>query len=166
MMETMDRDTLRDLMRLPPRNPTSAEVILSWLGELQLPRGADVSNVGVPVSVVVYHDHDVGEPVFYAVPDAAFDPAIRTALEAMHGCVYATDDISGDEFAGGLWLLALIKKEDARYLAHFADHVPGIDRQALLRARRDSPWDAYNIVDDGPIREAELTHCYAMELCG
>lgn len=160
----MDTETLRELMTIPPKNPTSHEVILDWLGELELPRGETVSNLGVPVSVVVFHDHDALEPRFYAVPDDAFDPAIRAALSIKHGAVYATEDINGDEWAGALWPLALIKKMWINELEHFADHVPSIDREALLRARRESIWDAYHIIDDGPVRDAKLTHCYALTL--
>lgn len=161
----MDADTLRDLMTIPPRNPTSHGVILDWLHELELPRGASESQASVPTSVVVFHDHDAWlEPSFHAVPDAGFDPKIRDALQRMHGSVYATEDIVGDEFAGGLWALALIKKMWVQDLEHFADHVPGIDREALLHARRQSIWDRYAITDDGPVRAADLTHCYALTL--
>ena len=161
----VDSETLRELLQSPPQNPTSHAVILDWLGELGLPHGDEVRNAGVPVSVVVYHDHDQWlEPGFYAVPDAAFDPVIREALAQMHGRVHATEDIAGDEWAGGLWLLALIKKMWLQDLEHFADHVPSIDREALLSARRESIWDGYAIADDGPVREAQLTHCYAVEL--
>jgi hypothetical protein len=142
-----------------------ADVVRNWLAEGGLERGETVTGGGEPISVVVFHDHDDPDgPRMYAVPDRLIDDGLRAALDSFHRRTFATEDIDGDRYAGGLWLLALVKKMAPNLLDQFADQVPGIDREALLAARRAEPWQARSLRDDGPVREAEITHCYAATL--
>ncbi len=148
--------SLRELVRSAPRHPiggapdpiTFARDVCAWLDvELAVPLAPG------PYTAIALAVDTVGD-AYWAVPDAAIDGELRSALEEPWHRTFATEEITS---AGPLWLLACTGLGDPHLYGWLGPHL-GVSVERLAAAHR--MWDAYAI-EPGAFVGAAITHLYA-----